>query len=240
MKETILIVGDTAEKELQDCALQLSTLLPEYRILPSSPDLRALTGHPQDSLYVVAIINLPCNQQERRLQALKALTTIDPHLPVVVWVHYGEENFARDALREGAYDFLIKPVTSEQVMFSLRRASDVRQMRTYIARLEKHVTNQSDISPMEHQAIMMNQMHHMLVDENGELKPLRVLEREIIEAALRYTNGCVSQAARRLGIGRSTLYRKVGEYDIHHFTRRDSQTIRPMIAPSAIRRVWIE
>ncbi|MGE0755130.1 MAG: helix-turn-helix domain-containing protein, partial [Alphaproteobacteria bacterium] len=136
--------------------------------------------------------------------------------------------------RNGAYDYHVKPVASEKMVLSLRHAYDMRRMRSYITRLEQHIAEQGDISAHEKEVIFMNQMHHMLVDENGELKSLKALEREIIEAALRYTNGCVSRAARSLGIGRSTLYRKVGEYDIPTHNGRDIQTTRPnMLASSA-------
>jgi len=40
------------------------------------------------------------------------------------------------------------------------------------------------------------------------------LEAWAIERAIRICNGRVTEAARKLGIGRSTLYRKVDEYRI--------------------------
>jgi two-component system NtrC family response regulator len=39
------------------------------------------------------------------------------------------------------------------------------------------------------------------------------IERQAIEATLEYTNGDKSQAARSLGIGRKTLYRKLDQYN---------------------------
>lgn len=39
---------------------------------------------------------------------------------------------------------------------------------------------------------------------------LAVIEREAIDQALAASNGNISQAARRLGISRNTLYRKLG------------------------------
>ena len=46
------------------------------------------------------------------------------------------------------------------------------------------------------------------------LKPLRELERMAITEALAVTRGSVSKSARMLGIGRSTLYRKLDQYGI--------------------------
>jgi DNA-binding NtrC family response regulator len=48
----------------------------------------------------------------------------------------------------------------------------------------------------------------------GEIVPLQELERLAIAQALRYTNGDRTVAAQLLGIGRTTLYRKLKDYRI--------------------------
>jgi two-component system response regulator HydG len=50
--------------------------------------------------------------------------------------------------------------------------------------------------------------------ETQGVKPLAELEREAILAAIRALNGDKLQAARLLGIGKTTLYRKLKEYGI--------------------------
>ena len=49
-------------------------------------------------------------------------------------------------------------------------------------------------------------------DEGEEVVPLRELERRAIRRALRATNGSVEKAARLLGMGRATLYRRLARY----------------------------
>ena len=49
------------------------------------------------------------------------------------------------------------------------------------------------------------------VDGQGHLRSLHEVEREMIRLALEHYRGHMSEVARRLGIGRSTLYRKVRE-----------------------------
>lgn len=51
-----------------------------------------------------------------------------------------------------------------------------------------------------------------LTDDNGRVKPLKSVQEEAIRCALQQEGGCMTRAARTLGIGRSTLYRKVQEY----------------------------
>ena len=46
----------------------------------------------------------------------------------------------------------------------------------------------------------------------------------------------MTRAARNLGIGRSTLYRRVGELRIEGYISRANQTTRPMMDASSIER----
>jgi DNA-binding NtrC family response regulator len=50
-----------------------------------------------------------------------------------------------------------------------------------------------------------------ILDERGHLRTLEDIERDLIELAIDIYAGHMSEVARRLGIGRSTLYRKVRE-----------------------------
>jgi len=49
---------------------------------------------------------------------------------------------------------------------------------------------------------------------DGEVKPLTGLERELIAFAISHYRGRMSKVARALGIGRSTLYRKLRDYGL--------------------------
>lgn len=50
------------------------------------------------------------------------------------------------------------------------------------------------------------------LDREGHLRTLEEIERDLIEFAIENYSGHMSEIARRLGIGRSTLYRKVREH----------------------------
>ncbi|HLO19483.1 MAG TPA: helix-turn-helix domain-containing protein, partial [Sphingomicrobium sp.] len=49
-----------------------------------------------------------------------------------------------------------------------------------------------------------------LYGPDGHLRPLEDIEADIIRLAIGHYRGRMSEVARRLGIGRSTLYRKLG------------------------------
>jgi DNA-binding NtrC family response regulator len=48
-----------------------------------------------------------------------------------------------------------------------------------------------------------------LVDRGGDVRPLEEIERDVIRFAIAHYRGQMSEVARRLKIGRSTLYRKL-------------------------------
>jgi len=58
-------------------------------------------------------------------------------------------------------------------------------------------------------ALTMPEHYLSLVDANGDVRPLEKIETEIIRFAIAHYRGQMSEVARRLKIGRSTLYRKL-------------------------------
>jgi DNA-binding NtrC family response regulator len=54
-----------------------------------------------------------------------------------------------------------------------------------------------------------------LLDGQGEVRPLEELEAEVIRFAISHYRGQMSEVARRLQIGRSTLYRKLDALGLH-------------------------
>ena len=53
-----------------------------------------------------------------------------------------------------------------------------------------------------------------LYQSDGNLRPLEDIEADVIRLAIGHYRGRMTEVARRLGIGRSTLYRKLGELGI--------------------------
>jgi DNA-binding NtrC family response regulator len=53
-----------------------------------------------------------------------------------------------------------------------------------------------------------------VLDRDGHLRTLEDIERDLIQYAIENYSGHMSEVARRLGIGRSTLYRKVREHSL--------------------------
>ena len=52
------------------------------------------------------------------------------------------------------------------------------------------------------------------LDATGNVLPLADIEKDLIAFAIDHNAGRMAQVARQLGIGRSTLYRKLKEYGL--------------------------
>jgi DNA-binding NtrC family response regulator len=61
-----------------------------------------------------------------------------------------------------------------------------------------------------------------LTDGNGDVRPLDEIEAEVIRFAITHYRGQMSEVARRLRIGRSTLYRKLDSLGLDEESRDDA------------------
>lgn len=74
-----------------------------------------------------------------------------------------------------------------------------------------------------------------LLDAEGEVRPLDDIEAELIRYAVTYYRGQMSEVARRLKIGRSTLYRKLDALGLNsEHQQADTQTVAAERQPSEI------
>jgi DNA-binding NtrC family response regulator len=58
-----------------------------------------------------------------------------------------------------------------------------------------------------------------ILDHRGHLRTLEEIERDLIQLAIEIYAGHMTEVARRLGIGRSTLYRKVREQGLEELVK---------------------
>jgi two-component system C4-dicarboxylate transport response regulator DctD len=66
---------------------------------------------------------------------LPQIRTIDAELPVVLITGHGHVPMAVQAMREGAYDFIEKPFTSERLLAVVRHAVERRQLTLQVRSL---------------------------------------------------------------------------------------------------------
>jgi DNA-binding NtrC family response regulator len=95
----------------------------------------------------------------------------------------------------------------------LTAANDVLAGEAPAPANDHHATAQAVFSAVAAAAEVLPQPVAVF-DSEGHLRQLEQIERELIELAIDHYSGHMSEVARRLGIGRSTLYRKLREYGL--------------------------
>lgn len=73
------------------------------------------------------------------LQVLEVMRREKPGVPVLIMTAYGTVETAVTALRQGAYDYLVKPLDLEDLQVKLKRADETSRLRSELARLHDEV-----------------------------------------------------------------------------------------------------
>src|SRR5215218_4332119 len=71
------------------------------------------------------------------LDVFDAARVVDPHLPVVVITAHGTTDTAIEAMKRGAFEYLLKPVDLHQLQEVVGRALAARRMRAVPARPDR-------------------------------------------------------------------------------------------------------
>ena len=79
------------------------------------------------------------------LDLLAAAHAIDPELPVILVTGHGDISMAVQAMHDGAYDFIEKPYSSEQLADVVRRAADKRRLQLEVRSLRQRLAHSEGI-----------------------------------------------------------------------------------------------
>ena len=148
-------------------------------------------------------------------------------IPVIVRTAHGGVDNVVSAIRAGATDFVVKPASAERLQISLQNALATKALADELQRLKRgpdgtltiadSFPTQPSIEPSP--ALTWPEpdggtasipLHSVpLTDPRGDVRPLEDIERDAIRFAIAHYRGQMSEVARKLKIGRSTLYRKL-------------------------------
>ncbi len=134
MKPTILIVDDYKDtRELMGRALdeEYSTVL--------APDaegaMKALAADPSIAL-MLSDVRMPGTDGVTLLKTVKATY---PELAVILLTAYGTVDLAVEAMKEGADDFLTKPVDLDQLEMRVKKVLETRRLKSEVADLHRQL-----------------------------------------------------------------------------------------------------
>ncbi|MBQ0163299.1 MAG: sigma-54-dependent Fis family transcriptional regulator [Treponema sp.] len=134
MKFTLLIIDDEknireglgANFELEGYSVKLAENGEEGLKLISKGDIDL----------VITDLRMPGISGE---EVLRRVTTETPGIPVIVLTGHGSIDAAVDAMRNGAYDFLTKPLNLDQLSMIVKRALEVRELSLQHSQLKAEV-----------------------------------------------------------------------------------------------------
>jgi DNA-binding response OmpR family regulator len=140
--ERILVVdGEEAIREI--LALMLGFAGYRCRAVPGGHQaLKLLDSGERFDLVTTDLLNLPMDG----ITFLEQIKCKFPEIPVLMITAVHDISVALASIRNGAYDYLLKPFEREQFIFTIRRALEVyhlkkenRMLRVKIARLERRL-----------------------------------------------------------------------------------------------------
>lgn len=238
MLDSILIVdGDVAQSSLLGRAINEKLKYKTQAITSGREAIEMVLA--ADCVPSIMLLDMRVLQ----IDAIHVIGTIKyhkPDFPIIIIIEYGDTSHAVEAIKAGANDFLTKPVTIERLGLSIASALRTRYLCKMIEKLEKQLEMDGVSSNQSSQYVA----NAPLLASDSKVRKLRHLEEDAIRHALNTYGGSMSKAARSLGIGRSTLYRKVSELERYKIKSdhisRENQTTRPTMVKSDIGRSYIE
>lgn len=130
----ILLIDDDASLR-KSIRLVLETMKHKVTEARDSLEAEGLLGH---GLFDVAFLDIRLGR-EKGLDLLPVLLRLAPGLAVIVVTAYATIETAVEAMRRGAFDYLPKPFTPDQIRLVLDRVTRFRRLQHHVEELEEQV-----------------------------------------------------------------------------------------------------
>ncbi len=134
MKGTILVVDD--EKNIRE-GLQKSLEMDGFTSMIASDGIEGLKAFENNEIdLVITDLKMP-NMSGEKL--LKKIIDKSPTIPVIILTGHGTVESAVEAMRDGAYDFLTKPINLKKLTLIIKRALANKQLEIENRELHKQL-----------------------------------------------------------------------------------------------------
>jgi putative two-component system response regulator len=183
VEERILIVDD----EEKICNILSRRLTREGYLCVTADNGREALNHFYKNTFSLIISDIKMPGMDG-VELLKKVKSVNPNMMVIMVTAYPEIDMAVEAMRLGAYDFIIKPADLDFVVLSVKKALEKKRLEeevdTYHENLEKLV---------EERTAKLQQAYRTL--KKAHLDSVKVLS-EAIDAKDPYTRGHSERVAR--------------------------------------------
>ncbi|MBD3183098.1 response regulator, partial [Candidatus Poribacteria bacterium] len=189
---SILIVDD--EEKVR---IILRMLLEEhgYTVTEASSVTEAVQRINEDVFdLILTDLRMNDNSGKDGMDVLKAAKQTDPVMEVIVLTGYGTVESAVEAMKLGAFDYIMKPVAQDELLVRVERALARRQMTEEIERLRERLRKETDfgatiVAESEH----MKEVLHFIAKVAQSDSPIMIqgesgTGKELVARAI-HTNG---------------------------------------------------
>ena len=155
MPKTILVIDD--EKTIRWSLGE--ALQGDYEVIEADNGKSGLELF-RDKSADLALVDLKL-PDESGIDILKSIKALDPDAPVIMMTAYGEVETAVEAMRAGAYDFVLKPFALEKLKITIRHALENRNLKEELNYL-KRSTRRADFKDFVGQSRQMTEIFEKL------------------------------------------------------------------------------
>ena len=155
MSKTILVIDD--EKTIRWSLGE--ALRDDYDVIDADNGRKGLDLFREKSSDLVLIdLKLP---DKSGIEILKQIKEHDPSVPAIMMTAYGEVETAVEAMKAGAYDFVLKPFALGKLKITIGNALETRNLKDELAYLKRN-TRRGDFKDFIGQSKVMNEIFEKL------------------------------------------------------------------------------
>ena len=134
------------------------------------------------------------------IEIMDRVTAVDESTVVILMYQQRLIETTMESVRRGAFDYQAKPLDQTRLLLTVKNAMSLQSLRKENDQLRSEMAKRRRSSVPAIPAGLVS---------------MKDMERKAIQDALFASNGNVSKAARTLGLGRTTLYRKMSAFGLH-------------------------
>ncbi|MBW2585184.1 MAG: sigma-54-dependent Fis family transcriptional regulator [Deltaproteobacteria bacterium] len=153
MKPRILVVDDeSSHRQMIEAVLSAEG----YEISQADDGQTAIVAV-EDRFYDLVIMDIRMPKISG-IEALKKIKAISPGIPIIIMTAYASVGNAVEALKSGAYDYLIKPLDIEELKILVAKALRFRQLEQENVYLKERLNDRFDFSKILGRSPAMNSL----------------------------------------------------------------------------------
>ena len=150
MENRIIVIDD--ETDFLD-TIKRGLIISGYKHIRTENDSRtALSFFMKGEVFDAALIDITMPGMDG-IELLEKIKSISPHTECIMLTAMNEAHMAVECIKKGAYDYLVKPISKNDLILSLNRALERKRLLN-ILELRKETPSKKILSPKEFSSII--------------------------------------------------------------------------------------